>query len=185
MVFELFFKSNLQYINSCFWISALLLGAGVSTWIISLLVGWIASSLIDEKSDGSWLLRFIYTILGYATVFLPCYVLVHLARKHNLHTLGNSMSPANKKYFTWICKIGGCQWKALRLILTGNTLDNPLESDVKFEPLQEKLGKEETSTLWQKTKSLIFCCAGLQFSYLTWGILQEKIMTRYIQIYNF
>jgi hypothetical protein len=32
--------------------------------------------------------RFIFTILGYATVFLPCYVLIHLSRRHNLHTLG-------------------------------------------------------------------------------------------------
>ena len=30
----------------------------------------------------------------------------------------------------------------------------------------------------RKAAQLIFCIAGLQVSYLTWGLLQEKIMTK-------
>lgn len=160
--------------------SAFVLGAGLVTWIISLVIGWTASSLIDENSDGLWILRFTYTILGYATVFIPCFVLVHLAKKHSLHTLGINvffLNHASVNYQSFKLT-GGCQWKLLKLILTGNTLDIPLDGDVKFEPLQQKSDKNEASSVWQNAKSLFLCCAGLQVSYLTWGILQEKIMTR-------
>lgn len=33
-------------------------------------------------------------------------------------------------------------------------------------------------TPWQKALTILFCFGGLQVSYLTWGLLQEKIMTQ-------
>ena len=70
-------------------ISCLVVATGVGTWIAALIFGSIARLIIDEKSEASWILRFIYTIAGYTAVFLPCWVLIHLSRKHNLHSLSN------------------------------------------------------------------------------------------------
>nr|SVE82471.1 EOG090X05CU [Daphnia magna] len=116
-----------------------------------------AKLIIDENGETSWILRFIFTILGYTTVFLPCYVLIHLSQRHNLHTLG------------------GCQWRLLRLILTGTTSEIVAETDI---TPTGRLSNTNVQTLYQKALSLFYCCAGLQVSYLLWGILQEKIMTR-------
>nr|SVE73527.1 EOG090X05CU [Daphnia atkinsoni] len=134
---------------------ALVIVTGIATWVVSLIISNATKFIIDENGETSWILRFIYTILGYTTVFLPCYVLIHLSKRHNLHTLG------------------GCQWRLLRLILTGTTSDIVTEAEV------NSTGRtSNVETLYQKAISLFYCCAGLQASYLLWGILQEKIMTR-------
>ncbi|XP_072801006.1 adenosine 3'-phospho 5'-phosphosulfate transporter 1 isoform X3 [Vicugna pacos] len=44
-------------------------------------------------------------------------------------------------------------------------------------PLAPRPEPTETSPTWQALK-LLFCAAGLQVSYLTWGVLQERVMTR-------
>ena len=67
--------------------SALVAASGLATWICSLLVSEIIKAIVDEKGEAAWILRFLLTLLGYATVFVPCYVLVHLSQRHNLHTL--------------------------------------------------------------------------------------------------
>nr|CAG4636142.1 EOG090X05CU [Eubosmina coregoni]SVE69771.1 EOG090X05CU [Eubosmina coregoni] len=140
----------------------LVIATGIGTWIASLIFGSLTRLIIDENSETSWILRFIYTILGYATVFLPCWVLIHLSQKHNLHSLG------------------GFQWKLLRLLLTGNTSETII-SDPDSEQLIETIQPVKTEpvlSLYHNAKHLIFCCAGLQVSYLLWGVLQEKIMTK-------
>nr|CAH0103090.1 unnamed protein product [Daphnia galeata] len=138
---------------------ALVIATGFATWVFSLIISHAVRIIIDEEGEASWILRFIFTILGYATVFLPCYVLIHLSRRHNLHTLG------------------GCQWRLLRLILTGTTLETADETDSKISGTT-RASNLESKTLYQKAISLTYCCVGLQISYLLWGILQEKIMTR-------
>nr|SVE79461.1 EOG090X05CU [Daphnia magna] len=137
--------------------SALVITTGIATWVVSLIISNAAKLIIDENGETSWILRFIFTILGYTTVFLPCYVLIHLSQRHNLHTLG------------------GCQWRLLRLILTGTTSEIVAETDI---TPTGRLSNTNVQTLYQKALSLFYCCAGLQVSYLLWGILQEKIMTR-------
>ncbi|KZS12207.1 Solute carrier family 35 member B1 [Daphnia magna] len=136
---------------------ALVITTGIATWVVSLIISNAAKLIIDENGETSWILRFIFTILGYTTVFLPCYVLIHLSQRHNLHTLG------------------GCQWRLLRLILTGTTLEIVAETDI---TPTGRLSNTNVQTLYQKALSLFYCCAGLQVSYLLWGLLQEKIMTR-------
>lgn len=142
----------------------LVVATGVGTWIAALIFGSIARLIIDEKSEASWILRFIYTIAGYTAVFLPCWVLIHLSRKHNLHSLS------------------GFQWKLLRLLLTGNTSETNIIPDdpgaeqlIKSQPLTKA---EPVQSLYQHARYLFFCCVGLQVSYLVWGVLQEKIMTK-------
>nr|CAG4650943.1 EOG090X05CU [Simocephalus serrulatus]SVE94208.1 EOG090X05CU [Simocephalus serrulatus] len=131
--------------------------SAVATWIFSAIISQIVKVVIDENGEASWIMRFIFTILGYTTVFVPCYVLIQLSQRHNLHTLS------------------GCQWRFLRLILTGNTYEIVPETETSVEV---KATKPEARSLYSKALSLLYCCTGLQISYLLWGILQEKIMTR-------
>nr|SVE75725.1 EOG090X05CU [Daphnia hispanica] len=137
--------------------SGLVIITGIATWVFSLIISNAAKAIINENGETAWILRFIFTILGYTTVFLPCYVLIHLSKRHNLHTLG------------------GYQWRLLRLILTGTTSEIVADTDTTSTGRPPHANVE---TLYQKAISLFYCCAGLQVSYLLWGILQEKIMTR-------
>jgi adenosine 3'-phospho 5'-phosphosulfate transporter B2 len=72
---------------------------------------------------------------------------------------------------------GGCQWRLLRLILTGTTSEIVAETDGSVSGTVRP-SNSESKSLYQKAISLCYCCVGLQVSYLLWGILQEKIMTR-------
>nr|SVE83631.1 EOG090X05CU [Daphnia pulex] len=137
----------------------IVVATGLATWLFSLIISHAVRIIIDENGEASWIIRFIFTILGYATVFLPCYVLIHLSRRHNLHTLG------------------GCQWRLLRLILTGTTSEIVAETDGSVSGTVRP-SNSESKSLYKKAISLCYCCVGLQVSYLLWGILQEKIMTR-------
>ncbi len=74
---------------------------------------------------------------------------------------------------------GGCQWRLLRLVLTGTTSEIVAETDSSVSGTVRPT-HSESRTLYQKAISLCYCCVGLQVSYLLWGILQEKIMTRYV-----
>nr|CAG4643180.1 EOG090X05CU [Ilyocryptus agilis] len=141
----------------------LVTAAGVSCWIAVFLISRASVFFLGEDLEAYWLLRFLFTVLGYGTVFLPCYVLIHHSQKHSLHTLS------------------GFQWKLLRLILTGNT--STISSDVErsdetqlIEPTDEI--KNSSKSFVKNAQMLFFCFGGLQISYLTWGVLQEKIMTR-------
>lgn len=75
---------------------------------------------------------------------------------------------------------GGCQWRLLRLILTGTTSEIVVETDSSVSGTERPSNSESKSSksLYKKAISLCYCCVGLQVSYLLWGILQEKIMTR-------
>nr|CAG4641663.1 EOG090X05CU [Eurycercus lamellatus] len=136
----------------------LVFASGVACLLFSCLINYVANLFLDESSETSWIIRFIFTIIGYATVFLPCYVLIHISQKNNLHALS------------------GFQWKILRLILTGNT-SRILETE-QTDNQNEQPSSAEKKSLYQNAQVLFYCCAGLQISYLTWGVLQEKIMTR-------
>ena len=72
----------------------------------------------------------------------------------------------------------------MRLILTGTTLETADETDSKISGTT-RASNLESKTLYQKAISLTYCCVGLQISYLLWGILQEKIMTRYVAYYSY
>lgn len=59
---------------------------------------------------------------------------------------------------------------------------NDVEENKEF--LKDAEKKHESESRLRKTSLLLFCFFGLQFSYLTWGILQEKIMTTEYAIYR-
>lgn len=133
----------------------LVLSAGFG-WLFSWLVSYVLSSIIAENSSLFWLARFINTVSDYGTIFLPFFVLIHFTKKHNLHNQD------------------GCHSAILRLIVTGNTSETKFgHSDVSYSPADPS-----ETPLYKKTIHLIVCILGLQVSYLTWGVLQEKTITQ-------
>ncbi|XP_048841909.1 adenosine 3'-phospho 5'-phosphosulfate transporter 1 isoform X2 [Brienomyrus brachyistius] len=104
-----------------------------------------------------WLVRFIINILGYATIIVPGYLLIKYLKSSNYLETGRGFCyPVIKS-----CVFGSESKSGL--------LDEPLAA-----PRNEP---ESTSSTKQALK-LFFCAAGLQVSYLTWGVLQERVMTR-------
>ena len=58
----------------------------------------------------------------------------------------------------------------------GSEIDDSIEADSAKQSKQQAPKSER-----DKAKKLIACFVGLQVSYLTWGVLQEKIMTRQVR----
>lgn len=108
----------------------------------------------------SWVIHLVVMLLGYATVFVPGYFLVQYFKNNKYNE-----KPSNSL--------------VSRLIIAcifGKEDDlssaNPSASG---SPSQTSSGGSNTS---KQAMRLIVCICGLQVSYLTWGILQEKIMTK-------
>ena len=53
-----------------------------------------------------------------------------------------------------------------------------LDDAITFEAQQQQKAEKAQKSEMMKGITLVFCFFGLQGSYLTWGVLQEKIMTR-------
>ena len=53
-----------------------------------------------------------------------------------------------------------------------------LDDAITFEAQQQQKAEKAQKSEFVKGATLVFCFFGLQGSYLTWGVLQEKIMTR-------
>lgn len=116
----------------------------------------IADSL--WTNDDNWLLRLVVNLLGYATIICPGALLICYVRR--------------TKYLE---SQGGFCGRVLRLFVLGH------EPDAK--PSLELGGGSESPrpparSLLSEAFVLAYCFLGLQVSYLTWGVLQEKIMTQ-------
>ncbi|KAL4630537.1 adenosine 3'-phospho 5'-phosphosulfate transporter 1 [Arapaima gigas] len=114
------------------------------------------SSLLENWLD-FWLFRFLINISGYATIIVPGYFLVKYFKRTNYLETGRG-----------IC------FPIIKSCVFGNESKPGLLDEVSTVPRNEA---ESTSSTRQALK-LIFCAAGLQGSYLTWGVLQERVMTR-------
>ncbi|XP_026871487.2 adenosine 3'-phospho 5'-phosphosulfate transporter 1 isoform X2 [Electrophorus electricus] len=134
-----------------------------SVWpglLLGLCTGVLADAadrpLLEAWQD-MWLFRFFLNILGYATFIIPGYFLITYFKRINYLETGR----------------GFC-FPAIRSCVFGTDSKNAVLDDVSVAPRAET---ESTSSTRQSMK-LIFCAAGLQGSYLTWGVLQERVMTR-------
>ena len=63
------------------------------------------------------------------------------------------------------------------------TIDDSIEADSAKQSQEEAASRPKNDR--DKAKKLLLCFVGLQVSYLTWGVLQEKIMTRQVGIIYF
>ncbi|XP_035151687.1 adenosine 3'-phospho 5'-phosphosulfate transporter 1 isoform X1 [Callithrix jacchus] len=102
-----------------------------------------------------WFFRFLVNAAGYASFMVPGYLLVQYFRRKNYLETGR-----------------GLCFPLVKACVFGN---EPKASDEV--PLATRTEAAETTPMWQALK-LLFCATGLQVSYLTWGVLQERVMTR-------
>ncbi|XP_004518483.1 adenosine 3'-phospho 5'-phosphosulfate transporter 1 [Ceratitis capitata] len=125
------------------------------------------SQLVESHSNKeySWLLKLMANCFGYSCVFVPGYLIY----KYVVRT----------KYLEKSEKT--CIYTAVSMCITGNPgteLDysEPMERKP-MDPLPPSPGPQKRTTS-QDTLLLFWCFGGLMVSYLTWGVLQEKIMTQ-------
>uniref|UniRef100_A0A2P2I7P1 Adenosine 3'-phospho 5'-phosphosulfate transporter 1 n=1 Tax=Hirondellea gigas TaxID=1518452 RepID=A0A2P2I7P1_9CRUS len=107
----------------------------------------------------SWMSHLAIMLFGYATIFVPGYFIIQYLHKIGFH------ETAGKGVISRM--IMSCVYGNERQLLT--TAESATSSP--------SSGSSNTSTA-NRAGQLIFCIIGLQVSYLTWGVLQEKIMTK-------
>ncbi|KAH1018645.1 adenosine 3'-phospho 5'-phosphosulfate transporter 1 [Dendroctonus ponderosae] len=124
----------------------------LTLYVLNLLVlNW--DVLQDLPKDSAWIVDGARNILGYATVFLPGYlVFVYIKKTNYLNVSGRG-------------PIGA----VIRTCFGEDELPLLNSSGVTI---------KGTRTPLQNSLLLIFYFFGLQVSYLSWGVLQEKIMTQ-------
>lgn len=111
-----------------------------------------------KTSSYNWIIKLCLNLLSYATVLLPgC-----LIYKYVRHT----------KYIQRGGK--GCIPKLVHLCFVGNCETGLLDSS----SYTSAPSNHSQRTFAQDALLLLYCFFGLQISYLTWGYLQEKIMTQ-------
>lgn len=132
----------------------ILFGWGTAIYITT----YVAQSLI-EKDDSMWFVTLFLNLLGYSTVLLPGYLGLRYVRESGYLDRGTGR-------FASIVK----------LVFKGR--EDSVEEEILAKTERDE---KKDRTLLQDTLQLTFCAGGLQVSYLTWGILQEKIMTREYQ----
>ncbi|EDV42096.2 uncharacterized protein Dana_GF17812 [Drosophila ananassae] len=124
------------------------------------------SQLVEaQSSDYAWLLKLLVNCFGYSCVFVPGYLIYKYVARTNYLERGNKT----------------CLYRAVNMCITGSSSYDQLE------PLGSSTADKErpaASTPPKRTSSqeavqLMWCFGGLMVSYLTWGVLQEKIMTQH------
>ncbi|XP_001599843.1 adenosine 3'-phospho 5'-phosphosulfate transporter 1 [Nasonia vitripennis] len=129
-----------------------------TTHIIKSLVG-NGENILSSETYYSWIVRFCLNFSGYATVLLPGYLIYKYVRiSKYLQRKGN-----------------GCLPKLVHSCFVG-TSDQGLLDSSHYSPTPTN--SHTSRTFLQDSFLLIHCFLGLQVSYLTWGYLQEKIMTQ-------
>ncbi|XP_016399320.1 adenosine 3'-phospho 5'-phosphosulfate transporter 1-like [Sinocyclocheilus rhinocerous] len=114
------------------------------------------ASLLGGWQD-VWLFRLFLNVLGYATIIIPGYFLISYFKRINYLETGR-----------------GLCFPVIKTCVFGNESKTGLLDD---DSLAARNESESSSSAPQAIK-LFFCAAGLQASYLTWGVLQERVMTR-------
>lgn len=118
---------------------------------------WAEDPSPAEHWSDFWAVRFIINLAGYATILLPGYLLVKYFKRTNYLERGR----------------GFC-FPVISVCVFGHEVKTGLPEEhspgVRTEPAESSPTKQ--------TLRLLACALGLQVSYLTWGVLQERVMTR-------
>uniref|UniRef100_A0A182K667 Adenosine 3'-phospho 5'-phosphosulfate transporter 1 n=1 Tax=Anopheles christyi TaxID=43041 RepID=A0A182K667_9DIPT len=120
------------------------------------------SQLIDQKSkEYSWVLRLLVNLFGYFCIFIPGVLIYKYAKRTKY------MERSERSHLSSLVKF----------CFSGSgsdSLDRPLDGG----PSGAGKGAASKRTTAQECALLCYCLVGLMGSYLTWGVLQEKIMTQ-------
>ncbi|KAF7997334.1 hypothetical protein HCN44_005611 [Aphidius gifuensis] len=117
---------------------------------------------LNQELSYNWIIRLSLNLLGYATVLLPGY----LVYKYVCYSkyLQNTDS--------------GCILKLVQHCFLGNTETGLLDSPNYTASISSSSVSRLQRTFSHDAIKLTYCFMGLQITYLTWGYLQEKIMTQ-------
>ncbi|KAM8703808.1 hypothetical protein ACLKA7_008441 [Drosophila subpalustris] len=125
------------------------------------------SQLVEAQSkDYAWLLKLLVNCFGYSCVFVPGYLIYKYVQRTNYLERGN-------KTFLHT---------AVNMCITGNSSYEPVDV-VHIGSGTAERDRPSKRTSSQEAVQLFWCFGGLMVSYLTWGVLQEKVMTQHY--YNF
>ncbi|KRZ09205.1 60S ribosomal protein L15 [Trichinella zimbabwensis] len=105
-----------------------------------------------------WLFRFVDDCMTYAMVLLPCYLFVACFKDEKFEADGN-VEGRFSNFF-------------LSILFYGRKFSN------KCKMIQASDDHSSVSTVFSTFLRLCFCFVGLQVTYITWGVLQEKVMTQ-------
>lgn len=114
----------------------------------------------------NWFGNFLLNICAYGVIILPAALFIHYFK--------NSQSLQQRS---------GPLFSFFRFCILGNSIDElELVEEGKVQEEKEENSSSPTpkgygSILWSSFK-LCSCIIGLQIAYLTWGVLQERVMTR-------
>uniref|UniRef100_A0A8C1UZU0 Adenosine 3'-phospho 5'-phosphosulfate transporter 1 n=1 Tax=Cyprinus carpio TaxID=7962 RepID=A0A8C1UZU0_CYPCA len=125
----------------------------------------VVPSVLADADDASllggwqdvWLFRLFLNVLGYASIIIPGYFLIGYFKRINYLETGR-----------------GLCFPVIKTCVFGNESKTGLVDDASTAARNES----ESSSSARQAVKLIFCAVGLQASYLTWGVLQERVMTR-------
>ncbi|XP_060555317.1 adenosine 3'-phospho 5'-phosphosulfate transporter 1-like isoform X3 [Ruditapes philippinarum] len=129
-------------------------------FILNLIVPYILgteSTMADAEDSymDFWFVRLSVNLLGYATIFVPGYLLIRYLRKVRYD---ETAGPGFFQQLAKLCVFGKENEHNSEANSSGGKTTDPLD-------------------LSKSAMVLIVCFLGLQGSYLTWGLLQERIMT--------
>ncbi|KAL1240478.1 Adenosine 3'-phospho 5'-phosphosulfate transporter [Trichinella pseudospiralis] len=105
-----------------------------------------------------WLFRFVDDCMTYAMVLLPCYLFVACFKDEKFEADGNAEGRFSNFF--------------LSILFYGRKFSN------KYKMIQASDDHSNVSNLFSTFLRLCFCFVGLQVTYITWGVLQEKVMTQ-------
>ncbi|KAJ8391560.1 hypothetical protein AAFF_G00088820 [Aldrovandia affinis] len=157
---------------------------------------------VDDWHD-VWLFRFFLNVLGYATIVIPIRYFSSSDRNRPLRypppqcvfltwcfthplphrsdairpSVPQSASRRPSVFLTLWCfrrPSRGVCFPVIKTCVFGSETKSGLTDDVSVAPRNEV----ESSSPTRQALKLVFCAVGLQTSYLTWGVLQERVMTR-------
>lgn len=118
--------------------------------------------------DDEWPIRLVINLLGYATVIIPGALLIkYFSRRHRLTSKPPGIGLLPIDWLLRLCVLGTAE-------RSGEPAAPLLPTSLASSGQQQQQQNQRNSPAMR----LIFCSTGLLCSYLVWGVLQEKVMTR-------
>jgi len=130
----------------------------MSSWLVKLaLVGVVFAQEDDSSVYDFWLFRLLTNLAGYGSIIIPAYFYKrHLDNRNYKETGHGVLYPYLVNLF---------YGADIHDVEKGN------QEDAQATPKPQP-------TILQNALKLCFCACGLYTSYLTWGVLQERIITK-------
>lgn len=139
----------------------MILGIGLGSFAAIWILVMILESPISDIKEHNWIASLMFNLLSYSAIFLPGFLVLRYVRQTKF--LESGPQPKMLSSFIRLCYYGN----------QDETIDESISETQKANEEANKVQPE-----WQRAVHLLGCFFGLQVSYLTWGVLQEKIMTR-------